>query len=41
MDDHRRLGSRQKSFLRGRVYFRNRLFSFDCLVRDFLPPEPG
>jgi len=31
----RRLGSRQKSFLQGRIFFNNRRTSIDCLVRDF------
>jgi hypothetical protein len=31
----RRSGSRQKSFLQGRIYFNNRRTSVDCLVRDF------
>ena len=31
----RRLVSRQKSFLQGRVYFNNRRSSVDCLVRDY------
>ena len=30
----RRISSRQKSFLRGCVYFNNRRSSADCLVRD-------
>src|SRR5438128_5171529 len=30
----RRAGTRQKSFLQGRVYFNNRRSSVDCLVRD-------
>jgi hypothetical protein len=31
----RRSGSRQKSFLQGRIFFNNRRTSIDCLVRDF------
>jgi hypothetical protein len=34
MDDNRRIATRQKSFLQGRVYFNNRRSSIDCLVRD-------
>src|SRR5947199_10768720 len=30
----RRITSRQKSFLQGRIYFNNRRSSVDCLVRD-------
>jgi PilZ domain len=30
----RRIASRQKSFLRGCVYFNNRRSAFDCLIRD-------
>ncbi len=30
----RRQSTRQKSFLRGTVYFNNRRHAFDCLVRD-------
>ena len=30
----RRSGTRQKSFLRGRIYFNNRRSSVDCLIRD-------
>lgn len=30
----RRLSSRQKSYLQGRIYFNNRRTSVDCLVRD-------
>jgi hypothetical protein len=30
----RRISSRQKSFLRGCVYFNNRRSAFDCLIRD-------
>ena len=30
----RRTASRQKSFLRGKIYFNKRLSSVDCLVRD-------
>jgi hypothetical protein len=30
----RRSGSRQKSFLQGRIFFNNRRTSVDCLVRD-------
>ena len=30
----RRTASRQKSFLRGRIYFNNRRSAVDCLVRD-------
>jgi len=31
----RRRGQRQKSFLRGSVYFDKRTRSLDCLIRDF------
>jgi hypothetical protein len=31
----RRSGSRQKSFLQGRIFFNNRRTSVDCLIRDF------
>ncbi len=31
----RRRGQRQKSFLRGRIFFDKRRRSLDCLVRDF------
>ena len=31
----RRSGSRQKSFLQGRIFFNNRRTSVDCLVCDF------
>jgi hypothetical protein len=30
----RRVSSRQKSFLKGRIYFNHRRSSVDCLVRD-------
>ncbi len=30
----RRISNRQKSFLRGCVYFNNRRSAFDCLIRD-------
>jgi hypothetical protein len=30
----RRSGSRQKSFLQGRIYYNNRRSTVDCLVRD-------
>src|SRR6202163_5078730 len=30
----RREGSRQKSFLQGRIFFNNRRTSIDCLIRD-------
>ena len=30
----RRSGSRQKSFLQGRIFFNNRRSSIDCLIRD-------
>jgi hypothetical protein len=30
----RRSGSRQKSFLQGRIFFNNRRTSVDCLIRD-------
>ena len=33
----RRKAPRQKSFLRGMVYFNNRRSSFDCLIRDITP----
>jgi hypothetical protein len=33
--NERRVVSRQKSFLQGRVYFNNRRTSIDCLIRDF------
>jgi PilZ domain len=32
-----RRAPRQKSFLRGMVYFNNRRSSFDCLIRDITP----
>ena len=35
--EHRRRAPRQKSFLRGMVYFNNRRSSFDCLIRDITP----
>jgi hypothetical protein len=31
----RRTGSRQKSFLQGRIFYNNRRTSVDCLIRDF------
>jgi PilZ domain-containing protein len=31
----RRLSSRQKSFLQGRVYYNSRRSSVDCLIRDY------
>jgi hypothetical protein len=31
----RRSGSRQKSFLQGRIFFNHRRTSVDCLIRDF------
>src|ERR1700719_5083457 len=31
----RRSGSRQKSFLQGRIFFNTRRTSVDCLIRDF------
>jgi len=34
MSDERRRATRQKSFLRGCVYFNNRRNAFDCLIRD-------
>ena len=37
MDEERRLGNRQKSFLQGRLYYNNRRASIDCLVRDISP----
>ncbi len=33
MED-RRISTRQKSFLQGRIYFNNRRSSIDCLIRD-------
>ncbi len=30
----RRISSRQKSFLQGRIYYNHRRSSVDCLVRD-------
>jgi hypothetical protein len=33
----RRRAARQKSFLRGMVYFNNRRSVFDCLIRDISP----
>jgi hypothetical protein len=30
----RRIATRQKSFLRGRIYFNNRRSAVDCLIRD-------
>jgi hypothetical protein len=35
--DERRIGTRQKSFLQGRIYYNNRRASIDCLVRDISP----
>src|SRR5688500_702379 len=32
--NERRKSARQKSFLRGRIYFNNRRSAIDCLVRD-------
>ncbi len=32
--DNRRIAPRQRSFLRGRIYFNNRRSSADCLIRD-------
>ena len=34
MEDDRRTASRQRSFLRGRMFFNNRTSSIDCLIRD-------
>jgi hypothetical protein len=31
----RRIASRQRSFLQGRIYFNNRRSSINCLVRDY------
>jgi hypothetical protein len=31
----RRLSTRQKSFLQGRIYFNNRRSTVDCLIRDY------
>lgn len=31
----RRLSSRHKSFLQGRIYFNNRRSTIDCLIRDY------
>ena len=36
-ESERRIATRQKSFLQGRVYFNNRRSSIDCLVRDVSP----
>ncbi len=33
--NERRSSLRQRSFLKGRVYYNNKLSSADCLVRDF------
>ena len=33
--EERRLVSRQKSFLQGRILFNNRRTTVDCLIRDF------
>ena len=33
--NERRTASRKRSFLKGTVYFNNRLASIDCVVRDF------
>ena len=33
----RRGTARQKSFLRGKIYFNNRRNVVDCLIRDFSP----
>lgn len=33
--NERRIVSRKRSFLKGTVYFNNRLASIDCVVRDF------
>jgi hypothetical protein len=33
----RRTATRQKSFLRGCIYFNNRRSAFDCLIRDISP----
>ena len=33
----RRRAARQKSFLRGMIYFNNRLNAVDCLIRDISP----
>ena len=33
--NERRVVSRQKSFLQGRIFFNNRRTSYDCLIRDF------
>ena len=33
--NERRTASRKRSFLKGTVYFNNRLASTDCVVRDF------
>jgi PilZ domain len=35
--DHPRRSPRQKSFLRGLIYFNNRRSSYDCLIRDINP----
>jgi PilZ domain-containing protein len=35
--DERRTATRQRSFLRGRIYYNNRLNSVDCLIRDISP----
>jgi hypothetical protein len=36
-ESERRIATRQKSFLQGRVFYNNRLSSMDCLVRDVSP----
>ena len=33
--NERRIAPRKRSFLKGTVYFNNRLSSIDCVVRDF------
>jgi len=37
MSSERRVETRQKSFLRGCVYFNNRRCAIDCLIRDISP----
>lgn len=34
MNDDRRVLPRHKTFIKGRIYFNNRLSSLDCIVRD-------
>lgn len=36
-NDERRNATRQRSFLRGRIYYNNQRNSVDCLIRDISP----